>query len=272
MDDPNPEVRQAILREFAAYGAEGLASLKRAARDENRVRAYHAAWYLRNLDYSDPEEEFRGFIRSFHYELETGSLLMNRTVKPDLDVGACCRILDEIAGRCRELMFPPMSSRERCRVINRVLFHEYGFRGNVENYADPKNSFISEVLETRRGLPISLCIVYILVGQRCGVALEPVGLPGHFLVGCFEDKPPFFIDAFSRGVFRLSEDMFELLRKHNIPPKLSYLTPTPVREVICRCCRNLVNHYNLAGQKEEARLFRSFVHEFEAVHQRNLSS
>lgn len=272
LDDPNPEVRQALLREYAECGASGLAALQRIARDDNRVLAYHAAWYLRNLDYADPVQEFRDFIRSFHYELETGSLLLNRTVSPDLDVGECCGTLDEISNRCRDLMFPPMSPRERCRVINRVLFHEYEFRGNVENYTDPRNSLISEVLASRRGLPITLCVIYILVGQRCGLALEPVGIPGHFLVGCFETKPPFFIDAFARGVFRVPEDVFAMLRKHNVPPKLSYLTPTPVREVICRCCRNLVNHYTLAGQSEGARLFASFVHDFEAVQQRHLSS
>jgi len=169
-------------------------------------------------------------------------------------------------------MFPPMSSREKCRVINRVLFHESNFRGNVENYTDPRNSFLSEVLSTRRGLPITLSIVYILVAQRCGLTLEPVGIPGHFLVGCYDEKPPFFIDPFAGGVFRTADDVFEQLRKKQVAPKLSYLTPTPVREVICRCCRNLFSHYSLANEHEMARLFASFVHEFEVTYQRNISS
>lgn len=272
LDDPAPFVRKGLLDEFSAAGKEAAEFLKSITRGENRVLALHASWYLRHLKFSDPVEEFSVFIRSLQYELETGALLLNRTVMPDLDVGKCCRLLDEIALRCKELMFPPMSERQKCQVINRVLFHEYGFRGNVEHYTDPKNSFLSEVLVSKRGLPITLSIVYILVAQRCGLELEPVGLPGHFLVGCYGDKPAFFIDPFSRGAFRSAEDIFKQLRSRNIAPKLTYLTPTPVREVLCRCCRNLANHYSLLNDIANARLFSGFVHEFETTHQRNISS
>lgn len=272
IDDPDSDIRAALLREFEKLGNVGVQYLRGISAGENRVLGFHANWYLRHLNYTDPVEEFRTFIRSLQYELETGLLLLNRTIEPDLDIGECCSTLDEIAERCRELMFPPMSSREKCRVINRVLFHEYGFRGNVENYTDPRNSFLSEVLTTRRGLPITLSIIYILVAQRCGLDLEAVGLPGHFMAGCYDDGAPFFIDAFAGGIFRTPDDLMNQMRKKSISPKLSYLTPTPVREVICRCCRNLVNHYSQARQPDLARLFASFVHEFEATHERNVSS
>lgn len=272
LDDPSPGVRKAILEAIPQYGPDGIAFLKDTSHGENRVLGLHASWFLRHLDYSDPVEEFRVFIRSLQYELETGSLLLNRTVVPDLNIGEYCGLLDEMAARCRELMFPPMSAREKCRVINRVLFHEYNFRGNVENYTDPRNSFLSQVLETRRGLPITLSIVYILVAQRCGFTVEPVGVPGHFLVGCYEDKPPFFVDTFARGAFRSADDIFAQLRRNKMAPKLSYLTPTPVREVLCRCCRNLASHYSIAKETERAKLFASFVHEFEVTHKRSVRS
>lgn len=272
LDDTSPGVRSAMLQEFEALGSVGVSYLKAIYGGENRVLGLHAGWFLRQLNYSDPVEDFRVFVRSLQYELETGSFLLDRTIHPEMSVGECCRTLDRISARCRDLMFPPMSSREKCRVINRVLFHEYGFRGNVENYTDPSNSFLSEVLSSRRGLPITLSIIYILVAQRCGFTVEPVGMPGHFLVGCYDEKPPFFIDTFAGGAFRSPEDIFQQMRKKQVSPKLSYLTPTPVREVICRCCRNLVNHFSLAQQPEKARLFASFVHEFEVTYQRNISS
>lgn len=272
LDDLNPVVREGLLGEFSALGNEAIAYLKSICGGDNRILRLHAAWFLRELDFSDPVEEFKVFIRSLHYEMETGALLLNRTIAPDLDVAAQCTLLDQIAARCRELMFPPMAAKEKCRVINRVLFHEYGFRGNVENYTDPRNSFLSDVLTTRRGIPITLAVVYILVAQRCGFTLEPVGVPGHFMVGCYEDQSPFFIDPFGGGAFRSGEDIFAQLRKNKTTPKLSYLTPTPVREVLCRCCRNLASHYAIAQDNDHARLFASFVHEFEITHQRNVSS
>ena len=68
-----------------------------------------------------------------------------------------------------------------------MLFHEWGFRGNQENYTDPRNSLLDQVLATRKGIPISLCIIYLLVAERLGLELESVGIPGHFLVGCYQE-------------------------------------------------------------------------------------
>ena len=269
LDDPSSSVRRALLLHFAQLGAASAPFLQSVARGSNRVLARHAAWFLEELKFADPVAEFRGFIRSLNYELETGALLLARTVSPRLDAGACCLELDAIAQRCRELIVEPSSPREKCRIVNRVLFHEWGFHANVEHYTDPRNSFLDQVLARRTGIPVSLSIVYLLVTARLGVELEPVGLPGHFIVGCFTDDLPFFIDPFDRGIFRDPEEIFEALRASHVVPKPSDLAPTPVREVLCRCCRNLVNHYTAAGDTDHARLFNGFVEEFEATYERN---
>ena len=272
IDDTSPAVRRALLLHFNRLGPSAASFLQTVARGSNRVLARHAAWFLDELKFSDPVAEFRGFIRSLNYELESGALLLARTVSPRLDAGDCCQQLDKIAARCRELIVEPSSAREKCRVLNRVLFHEWGFHGNVENYTDPRNSFLDQVLERRTGIPLSLSIVYLLVAERIGIELEPVGLPGHFIVGCFADDLPFFIDPFDRGVFRDAEEIFELLRANNIKPKASDLAPTPVREVLCRSCRNLVNHYTAAGELDRAKLFARFVEEFEATYEKHAKS
>jgi regulator of sirC expression with transglutaminase-like and TPR domain len=272
LDDTSPAVRRALMARFSELGPAAAPFLQAVVSGNNRVLARHATWFLDELKFADPVAEFRGFIRSLNYELETGALLLARTVAPRLDAGSCCTQLDAIANRCRELIVEPSSAREKCRVLNRVLFHEWGFHGNVEHYTDPRNSFLDQVLERRTGIPLSLSIVYLLVAERLGIDLEPVGLPGHFIVGCFVDDLPFFIDPFDRGVFRDAEEIFDLLRANNIVPKASDLAPTPVREVLCRSCRNLVNHYTAAGEPERAKLFARFVEEFEATYEKHASS
>ncbi len=269
LDDPSPAVRRALLAHFAKCGPAAAPFLQSVAGGPNRTLAPHAVWFLEELKLDDPSADFRAFIRSLNYELESGALLLARTVTPRLDVGRCCAALDAIAARCRELIAEPSSTREKCRIINRVMFHEWGFRGNVEHYTDPRNSFIDQVLARRTGLPLSLSIVYLLVAKRLGLELEAVGLPGHFVVGCFTDELPFFIDPFERGLFRDPDELFALLRSNNIVPKITDLAPTPVREVLCRCCRNLVNHYATAGEPDRVNLFAGFVHEFEATHERH---
>ena len=269
LDDTSPTVRRALLAHFTSLGPAAEAFLRAVAGGQHRPLAWHARWFLEELKFTDPVAEFRGFIRSLNYELETGALLLARTVRPDLDAGRCCDQLDSIASRCRELIVEPASAREKCRVINRVLYHDEGFHGNVEQYNDPLNSFLDQVLERKKGIPLSLSLVYLLVARRLGLDLEPVGLPGHFMVGCFHEDLPFFIDAFDGGMFRSPEEIFRFLRTNDIEPKLSDLAPTPIREVLCRNCRNLVQHYTAAGDHTRARMFASFVDEFDSAYERH---
>jgi len=272
LDDPSPSVRRALLRYFETNREAARAFLNRVIAGPNRFSAIHARWYLLELNNADPANEFRDFIRSLGYELETGALLLCRTIDPELDVGDICEQLDRIATRCRELLIENLSPHGQCRVLNRVLFHEYGFRGNAEDYENPDNSFLHRLLETRRGLPISLATLYLIIAERCGIRVEPVGLPGHFLVGCYEADVPFYIDVFDRGRFLTPHDLFEYLQRQGIAPDEIYLSPTTVREVLCRSCRNLARHYAAAGSPPMARLFEEFVEEFERVHEQHQSS
>jgi len=269
LDDTSPAVRKQLLAHFLARADAAKRFLVTLAEGKHRELAWHARWFLNELHFCDPAAEFRGFIRSLNYELETGSLLLARTVMPAADFGGCELMLDRLAARCRELIAEPASVRTRCRVINRVLFHEEGFRGNTEHYTDPLNSLLPEVLARKKGLPITLGIVYLLVAQRIGVELEPVGLPGHFMVGCYSENTPFYIDAFEQGTFRTPGEVVMFLRAQGLEPSIGDLAPAPVREVLCRCCRNLANHFAAAGDQRRALMFSDFVGEFEAAYERN---
>lgn len=268
LDDPNPAVRKALLAHFNAHGAAAASFLRQHAERKGPVgRA--AVQYLRELNFSDPVEDFRLFIRSLNYELETGFVLLARTVSPQADAGVCHAALDAVAARCRELLVEPSNPREKCRTINRVLFHEWGFRGDPEHFTDPRNSLIDQVLARRKGLPISLGAVYLLVAGRLGLDLYPVGLPGTFLVGGESEGAPFFVDPSEQGMLRSEEEVVAMLREREYTPQPGELGPTPVREVLCRSCRTLVNHYREAGESDKARLFAGFIEEFEAAYVRN---
>jgi regulator of sirC expression with transglutaminase-like and TPR domain len=269
LDDPSPSVRGALQAYFLGLGPTAARLLQEVATGSNRILASHARRYLEELRFTDPVAEFRDFIRAQNYDLETGSLLLSRTVNAQADPEATTAALDALATRCRELIVEPGTTREKCRVINRVLFHESGFRGNVEDYTDPNNSFLDQVLERRRGIPVSLSIVYLLVARRLGLMLEPVGLPGHFVVGCFLTGEPFFIDPFEGGSMLTATEVSNTLRARNLHVAESDLTPTPVREVLCRTCRNLANHCRASGDEARSQLFAGFVAEFAATYARS---
>lgn len=271
IDDPSPTVRSALFQEFSRLGLAGIDFLEQISRGPHRLLSRHAQRLLLELRNSNPAEDFRSFIRSLNYELESGTILLCRVAFPELLPAEICSKIDSIAERCRELLVKPTSARERCLVINRVLFHELGFRGNSEDYGNPDNSFLNRVFETRKGLPITLSILYILVAQRLGADLDPIAFPGHFLVGCFEDEQPFYIDPFTRGRFATPEQL--LKTSSDVVPfsQLSELAPAPIREVLTRCCRNLANHYAQRHQESMAQLFASFVAEFDRYYHKQAS-
>ncbi len=266
LDDPSPLVQKALITELSRLGPEACDFLEDLGNGENRLLAAHAKRVLKQIINANPAAEFRKFIRSQNYELETGMIMLSRVAYPDLQAGDICSQIEAIAQRCKELIAKPISPRERCVVINRVLFHELGFRGNVEDYENPENSFLNRVLATKRGLPISLSILYLLVAQRLGADLDPIAYPGHFLVGSFEEDLPFYIDPFKRGRFIAPGQLLDYSSGYLSSAQIGNLAPAPIREVLTRCCRNLANHYSTKGDENMSRLFTSFVQEFQDAH------
>jgi regulator of sirC expression with transglutaminase-like and TPR domain len=269
LDDPAPLVRRAVLDAFRASGVEGIQLLRDLGEQSDSPEAPYARALLLELVGKDPLTQFVEFINSFHYELETGCLMLDRTEFPDMNTGDCGLFLDDIARRAKELLVLPGTTIEKCRVLNRVIFHEYGFRGAVDDFDDPRNSFLHQALERRRGIPITLSIIYVLVAQRCQIDVEPVGIPGRFMVGCYTEKAPFFIDTFEGGAFRTAGDIISMLRRNNLEADERHFAPSPVGEILCRCCRNLANQYQQKNDAIRARRYADLVREFEEAYRRH---
>ncbi len=265
LDDESPPVRDAMVKLFEVFPAEGRTLLKKIGHQANGIHAKHAKELQVKLGWTDGKEDFLDFIRSRRYELETGWSLLDRTVNPAADSVQSSLQLDQLADRVRELIANPIDSRQICIVINRVLFHECGYRGARQNFEEPENSFLHLVLEKKRGLPITLSLIYLLVARRVGFELEPIGLPGRFMVGCFAGDIPFYIDVWAGGKIIDLEDMGSYLGISMEESSGSILLPVTVSEMLTRGCRNLVHHYRLKGKKEEAEMFSSFIAEFEKI-------
>lgn len=270
LDDPSPPVRQALLAYFSAHQNEAEAFLRAAAASQPGPVAEAAARYLKELNLADPVGDFREFIRSLNYELESGLLLLARIVTPALDAGSCHAALDAIADRCRELIVEPASPREQCRLINRVLFHEWGLHLDADEGGDPRSQLIDHILERRKGGAVALGALYLLVAARLGLDLEAVAPLGGFFLAGVADGGPFYVDPAEQGSFRSEEEVVELLIAREEPPLEGDLGPAPIREVLCRLCRVLAAQYRQSGEAERGRLFASFIDEFDAAYAENM--
>jgi regulator of sirC expression with transglutaminase-like and TPR domain len=162
--------------------------------------------------------------------LDEAALLIAAHARPELDVAAELGRLDELAAGCKEPTLDALAHR---------LFDELGFRGNAEDYQDPDNSYLDQVLRRRLGIPISLSVLTIEVGRRLGVMLDGVGMPGHFLVRHRTD-PNTFLDPFGGGR-RLDvagcQDIFTALGGTGWQD--SYVAPVGARAILARTLLNL---------------------------------
>ena len=267
LDDEDFVVRKGVADALRAHGEQGVAFLNKIVDANPHGLSKHARYFLRELGEINTVSEFREFIGSMNYEIETGSLLLERTVHAERSVEDYQNLLNEMAGRVKELLVDNATPLQICEALNRVIFHEYEFRGAVEDFYNPQNSFLGVVLERRKGIPLTLSLIYQLVAERCNFQLEPLGFPIRFMLGCYEGAEPFYIDPFTSGTILSRDDIETFLRENGIYPEDAFFQPTPVGEILCRCCRNLAHQYDLADQSELSDRFSSFVDEFERVYE-----
>jgi regulator of sirC expression with transglutaminase-like and TPR domain len=177
-------------------------------------------------------------------DLGHASLLIAREEYPDLDVGRYLARLDEMAEEIRRRLKGGEGVKSQIAHLNRLLFEEMGFRGNREEYYDPRNSFLNDVLDRRVGIPITLSTVYLEVGRRIGCRLAGVAFPGHFLVRSLDCDPmqDVLIDPFNRGRMLTEAECRALLLETyagQVPFGPELLARARNREILQRMIHNL---------------------------------
>lgn len=138
-------------------------------------------------------------------DLARANLLIAREEYPDLDVERYLQKIDALANGVRRYLRGIRDPLGIIQQMNRYLFEEEGFKGNTQNYYDPRNSFLNEVLDRKTGIPITLSTLYMEVGRRIEFPIAGVGFPGHFLVKCSYGTEEILIDPYNKGAI-LSED------------------------------------------------------------------
>jgi len=189
---------------------------------------------------SGPEEEL---------DLAEAALLIAQEEHPEIDVAAYLRQLDALAAAVRARLPESPAPTEIIQELNAQLFREEGLSGNESEYYDPRNSFLNEVLDRKRGIPITLSVVYLEVGRRLGLPLVGVGFPGHFLVKYASADGDLVLDPFAGGISLSRAELEQRLRKMygEGNPFLSQisqlLTSTSKKEILVRMLRNLKGIY-----------------------------
>jgi regulator of sirC expression with transglutaminase-like and TPR domain len=169
------------------------------------------------------------------------ALLIAAEEYPDLDIDGYLRQLDDLADGARERLRDGRVP-DAVATLNRYLFRELEFGGNTQDYYDPANSYLNEVIDRRTGIPIALSVVYLEVGWRLGLPLAGVGLPGHFVVSCRGPEGTVYIDVYHGGAL-LDEAACARLMRRAVGDRLGFrrefLLPVSKRQILSRMLGNL---------------------------------
>ena len=187
--------------------------------------------------------------------LGEGALLIAEDAYPGLDVDAYLQRIDEIAEPAREKVRADSSLLEMVQTLNGHLFGELGFQGNAQDYYDPRNSYLNEVLDRRLGIPISLSVLYMEVARRVGLTVVGIGLPGHFIVEARRDTSSLLLDPFSGGELLTLEDCERLVQDvygDSVAFSEDLLAPLRKRQILTRMLNNLKKSYLTADEPARA--------------------
>ncbi len=201
-----------------------------------------------NLDVPSPLQYFSSLVQSdAHFPLLEAAVSLAQDEYPDLDVEQVLSDVDQLLARLKRRVPGDAPELQRLRTLNQFFFRDLGFGGNINDYYDPDNSLLNTVLRTRRGIPITLAVLWLELAIGLGLHARGVAFPGHFMVKVNLPKGQVVIDPFS-GQSLSREELAErlapfrqrspLIDDFEVPMGL-YLQSAPPREIIGRMLRNL---------------------------------
>lgn len=200
------------------------------------------------MDISEARQRFRSLIARPQGEirLAEGALLIAQEEYPHLDVNAYLQRLDSMANTVKRQLGLELDPRRIVAAINTYLYDEQHFRGNQDDYYNPCNSFLNEVLDQKSGIPITLSVIYIEIGRQVGLPIVGVGLPGHFIVQYDAQVDTFWIDPFHGGALLTREDCatrLEQIYNRKVDWHDTFLNPVSDHDILRRMLNNLKGIY-----------------------------
>lgn len=209
---------------------------------EGRVRI-EAQALLEEMRLNGLAEKFKRINRNSYFDLEKACFILAQIEYPNLDVSSYVQRIDQLANEMLKRTADMHGDKQKVVALNHFLFQELGFRGDVESYFDPQNSYINRVLDRFLGIPISLSALYLFVARRLDLPVFGVGFPGHFLLK-YRDDSNFFIDAFNKGRILSRRDCEIFLSRMGYELYDSYFSVSTPKEILARMIRNLVLIYH----------------------------
>lgn len=260
LDDPDPEIFEHIEKRLLEYGEEVILFLENAWEQSlDSVLQERIENVVHKIQFNSVKEDLNLWYQSGAFDLLQGALVVNRYQYPDLNEEKIKLQMEEIKREVWIGLQYEMSSIEKIKLINHVFYNVYGFSGNTKNHHDPQNSYINQVLDSKKGNQISLAIIYSTIAQKLDIPVYGVNLPQHFILGYIDESKRedhefgvlFYINAFNKGAIFGKHDVDQFLRQLGLDPMPGFYAPCSNVEIIRRIIRNLISSYENLGSTEK---------------------
>ena len=260
LDDPDPEIFEHVEKRLVEHGNEVIEYLENVWETAPDVTLQQRIEnVVHQIQFNTVKEDLNLWYQSGAFDLLKGALIVNRYQFPDLDEQKMINQIEEIKREIWLNLQYEMSSIEKVKLINHIFYNVYGFRGNTTNHTDPQNSYINQVLESKKGNQISLALIYSTLAQKLDIPIYGVNLPQHFILGYLDESKRdendfgvlFYINAFNKGAIFGKHDVDQFLRQLQLEPLPGFYAPCSNVEIIRRIIRNLISSYENLGATEK---------------------
>ncbi|UCS93561.1 transglutaminase-like domain-containing protein [Echinicola marina] len=260
LDDTDREVKEHVKDKIISLGNDLIPFLEEKWESSfNPDLQKEIEELVHELQFSLLKERLQYWRDSEDKDLLKGLWIINTYQYPDLDFESLNSEMHQIYFEVWTSFKSDISPYDQVRLINNVLFNQLKFSANTKNFHSPANSMISNVIDARRGNPISLCSIYYLVAKKLGLPVYGVNLPNLFVLTYKSNEATFYINAFNKGLIFSRQDINNYLEHLKIEPKEEFFEPCGHVDIVKRSLRNLIVSFEKLSEPEKVEEVRQLL-------------
>lgn len=260
LDDPDMEVKNHVRDKITSLGAEVIPFLEQKwERSFNPEIQKEIEELVHDLQFSLVKSRFSNWRDSEDRDLLTGLWILNTYQYPDLEFEKLNAEMHQIYFEVWTSFKNDLQPFDQVKIVNNVLFNTLRFSANTKNFHSPANSMLASVLDSKKGNPISLCAIYLLVAKKLGLPIYGVNLPNLFVLTYKSADITFYINAFNKGLTFSRRDIVSYLQQLRIEPQDSFFEPCAHLDIILRSLRNLGNAFEKLGEANKVEEVREMI-------------
>lgn len=252
LDDTDQEVRFHVRDRIISLGNDIIPYLEKKWENSfNPSIQKEIEDLVHDLQFSTLKTRLKNWKDTDDRDLLTGIWIINTYQYPDLEYEKLNAAMHQIYFDVWTSFNNNLDPYEQVRTINHVLFSKLKFASNTKNFHSPANSMLSAVLDSKRGNPLSLCGIYLLVAKKLGLPIYGVNLPNLFVLTYKSAEANFYINAFNKGLIFSKKDIVNYLEQLKIPAMDDFFEPCAHIQIILRTLRNLAQSFEKLGEQDK---------------------